>query len=94
MSQIFALLLKHPQILVTESIQNLLGAVRFLFEIGMKTGIIAAIVEKQVDVFGSHSLKGSKTVKRNLKVNQDALCQIIKNDPLKLITLASKSDTT
>jgi hypothetical protein len=51
---------------------------------------LASIISNHIQLLGSCTLKGPKTVCRDLKVGRDGLCQIIKEDPLKLFNLASK----
>lgn len=92
MSQIYSLFSQHPQILSPKRAKNLLQTTCFLYEIGMATGDIADIIASNIQLLGSHSLRQPKTVMRNLKVDKDSLCQIIKEDPLKLLNLAAKSN--
>ncbi|KAG4182927.1 hypothetical protein ERO13_A09G076700v2, partial [Gossypium hirsutum] len=63
----------------------------FLFDIAMQTEDIVHIVSTRMELMGSYSLKGPKTVCRELNVKRDELCQIIKEDPLKWFDVASKS---
>uniref|UniRef100_A0A2N9I168 V-ATPase proteolipid subunit C-like domain-containing protein n=1 Tax=Fagus sylvatica TaxID=28930 RepID=A0A2N9I168_FAGSY len=69
----------------------LLFEVDFLLEIEMGTEYIASIISNHIQLLGSCTLKGPKTVCKDLKVGRDGLCQIIKEDPKKLFNLASKS---
>ncbi|XP_031280770.1 transcription termination factor MTEF18, mitochondrial-like [Pistacia vera] len=91
MNEIYCLFMQKPQLLSGKCTKNLLQAVGFLVEIGMRMENIANIVSKHAELMGSCSLKGPKTVCSSLKVNRDGLCQIIKDDPLKLFHLASKT---
>ncbi|GMN60295.1 hypothetical protein TIFTF001_029391 [Ficus carica] len=81
---------QNPKVLSSKCLKNLLQAVDFLFDIGMPVEDIAEIVSKHMVSLGSSSLKGPRTVCKELKVQRDRLCQIIKADPLKVFRLASK----
>lgn len=94
MSEVYALILQNPQILSAKSAKNLCKAVYFLFGIGMDTKAIAKIVTTQMHSLGSHPLKGPQTVLKSLKVDRGTLCKIIEEDPSKLISLASKVNTS
>uniref|UniRef100_A0A2N9ISM1 Transcription termination factor MTEF18, mitochondrial-like n=1 Tax=Fagus sylvatica TaxID=28930 RepID=A0A2N9ISM1_FAGSY len=91
MNEIYSLFIQNPNILSVKCIKNLLRAVDFLLEIEMGTEYIASIISNHIQLLGSCTLKGPKTVCKELKVGRDGLCQIIKEDPLKLFNLASKS---
>ncbi|XP_057511844.1 transcription termination factor MTEF18, mitochondrial [Actinidia eriantha] len=92
MNEIYLLFLQNPQILSAKCAKNLWKATCFLFEIGMEAGDIGNIVSTNMRLLGSHSLKRPRTVLKTLMVEKDSLCQIIKDDPLKLLSLASNSD--
>lgn len=89
---VYSLFLKNPQILSFKCAKNFWKAVHFLFEIRMKPDNIAKIVCSHMNLLISHSLKGPKTVLKNFSGDRHALRQTIENDPLKLFSLASKSD--
>lgn len=91
MNGICTMFTHNPQILSCKSVKNLLHAVNFLLEIGMGIEDIASIICTHIRLLGLLTLKGPKTVCRDLKVRRDVLCEIIKEDPLKLFALASKS---
>ncbi|KAF8395900.1 hypothetical protein HHK36_019855 [Tetracentron sinense] len=91
MSEILSLFLQHPQILAGKFAINLWRALHFLSEIRMETKEIANIVRTHTHLLCSCSLKGPRTVLKNLKVGRDKFCQIIKEDPHKLFSLALKS---
>ncbi|KAK2983954.1 hypothetical protein RJ640_009677 [Escallonia rubra] len=91
MNQVYALFLKNPQALSEKFAKNLWKAVYFLFEIGMDTAVIANIVTAHMQLLGLHTLKGPRTVWQSLEVDRYTLRQIIQEDPLKLISLASKN---
>ncbi|XP_010092645.2 transcription termination factor MTEF18, mitochondrial [Morus notabilis] len=90
MNEICFMFKQNPKILSRKFSQNLLQAVDFLFGIGMPIEDIADIVSKHIEFLGSSTLKGPKTVCKELKVRRDHLCQIIKEDPLGVLWLASK----
>ncbi|KAJ4702578.1 putative Mitochondrial transcription termination factor family protein [Melia azedarach] len=91
MNEVYSLFTENPQLLSAKCVKNLLKAVGFLVDIGMGIKDIANIVSKHAEHMGSCSLKGPKTVCRELKVGRDGLCQIIKDKPLQLFHLVSKT---
>lgn len=92
MNEVYSLFSQNPQILSSKFVKNLLQAVGFLIEIGMGMKDISNMVLMHAELMGSCSLKGPKTVCSKLKVGRESLCQIIKDDPLKLFHLASKTE--
>lgn len=90
MNVIYSSFMQNPCILSNKCEKNLLRALDVLYNIGMRSEDIAHIVSNHMQLLSSHPLKGSKTVCGELQVGQADLCQIIKDDPLKLISLASK----
>lgn len=91
MNEIYSLFIHNPEILSGKCVKNLLRAVNFLLEIGLGTEDIANIISTHIQLLGSCTLKGPKTMCKELKVGRDGLCQIMKEDSLKLLSLASKS---
>nr|XP_016505726.1 PREDICTED: uncharacterized protein LOC107823561 [Nicotiana tabacum] len=91
MNDIYSLFCQNPNILSLKCAKNLWQALYFLLEIGLETEIIANIVSTHIQLLGSHSLKGPKTVLRCFKGDKCRLCETIKEDPLNLFRLASKS---
>ncbi|EOY27493.1 Mitochondrial transcription termination factor family protein, putative [Theobroma cacao] len=91
MNEVHSLFMQNPHILSVKCTKNLFKALDFLFDIAMDTEDIAHIVSRHVELMGSCSLKGPKTVCRELNVEKEELCLIIKEDPLKWFSLASKS---
>ncbi|KAK9267230.1 hypothetical protein L1049_009652 [Liquidambar formosana] len=91
MDEVSSLFFQNPQILSGKCAKNLEQAVCFLFEIGMEVEDIANIVSSHMQFLSSYSLKAPRSVLRSLKIGRDSLCQIIKDDPLKLLSLASRS---
>ncbi|KAI3927326.1 hypothetical protein MKW98_008028 [Papaver atlanticum] len=92
---ILSLFLQHPQILAGNFAKNLWGALHFLSEIKMETEDIAMIIRSHAHILGCCCLKKKpRTVLSNLKVGPDKLCEIIKEDPPMLVTLAGKKKTS
>ncbi|KAL5840595.1 hypothetical protein ACOSQ3_013263 [Xanthoceras sorbifolium] len=91
MNEVYSIFMQNPQILSGKCANNLLQAVGFLVEIGMRMEDITKTVSAHVELLGLCPLKAPKTVCSELKVERDGLCQIIKDDPLKLFHLASKT---
>lgn len=91
MDEAYSMFKQNPEILSGKYIKNILKAVDFLFDIGLGTEDIACIVTHNMMLLGSSSLKGPKTVCKEHKVGKEGLCLIIRDDPSKLFTLASKS---
>ncbi|PON62041.1 Mitochodrial transcription termination factor [Trema orientale] len=90
MNEVCILFKQNSKIFSRKCSRNLLRAVDFLLEIGMPTEDIGEIVANHMEFLGSSTLKGPKTVRRELKVRNDGLCQLIKEDPLKVLRLATK----
>ncbi|KAK5803345.1 hypothetical protein PVK06_030990 [Gossypium arboreum] len=91
MNEVYSLFMQNPHILSVKCTKNFFKALDFLFDIAMQTEDIVHIVSTRMELMGSYSLKGPKTVCRELNVKRDELCQIIKEDPLKWFDVASKS---
>lgn len=87
---IYSSFVEYPHILSNKCVKNLLGVIGFLHTIGMDSDGISDILSNHVLLLSSHPLKGPKAVRLRLKVRKTDLCQIIRDDPLKLISLASK----
>ncbi|KAL9147830.1 hypothetical protein ABFS82_12G001200 [Erythranthe guttata] len=90
MYEVYGLVLKNPQILSPKSAKNFWKALHFLFEIGMETENIAQILSSHIEILGSHSLKGPKTVLRKFSGDKHSLCETIKKDPSAFFNLAFK----
>eukprot|EP00268_Persea_americana_P058214 TRINITY_DN7023_c0_g1_i4.p1 TRINITY_DN7023_c0_g1~~TRINITY_DN7023_c0_g1_i4.p1 ORF type:complete len:600 (-),score=86.75 TRINITY_DN7023_c0_g1_i4:663-2462(-) len=90
---ILALILKYPRVLAGDLSKNLWQAIHFMSELGMETEDIAKIVQTHPQALGScSSLKKPKTVLSEVKVGWKRLCDMIKEDPLYLSSLASQSN--
>ncbi|RDY10399.1 Transcription termination factor MTEF18, mitochondrial, partial [Mucuna pruriens] len=89
-NMIYSSFIEYPHILSNKCAKNLLGVISFLCFIGMDIDDISHILSNHMHLLSSHPLKGPKAVCLQLKIRKTDLCQIIKNDPLKLISLASK----
>ncbi|CAJ1971103.1 unnamed protein product [Sphenostylis stenocarpa] len=81
---------EYPHVLPNKCAKNLLGVIGFLHYVGMNMDDISCILSNHMQLLSSHPLKGPKAVCLQLKIRKTDLCQIIKDDPLKLISLASK----
>ncbi|KAL0292563.1 UNVERIFIED_CONTAM: O-fucosyltransferase 23 [Sesamum calycinum] len=92
MNEVYALVLKNPQILSPKCSKNFWKALHFLFEIEMEPDNIVQILSIHLEILGSHSLKGPKTVLRNFNGDKHSLCESIKNDPSTFFNLAFKSN--
>ncbi|KAE8734225.1 protein PHR1-LIKE 1-like [Hibiscus syriacus] len=92
MNKVYSLFMLNPHILSVNGTKNLCKALDFLFDIAMQSEDITCIVSAHMELMGLYSLKGPKTVCRELNVKKDELCQIIKANPIKWFTLASKSE--
>ncbi|CAN4081891.1 unnamed protein product [Withania somnifera] len=91
MDDVYSLFYQNPNILSLKCAKNLWHALYFLLEIGLETKNIANIVSTHIQLLGSNSLKGPKTVLKDFKGDKCRLCQTIKDDSLNLFRLASKS---
>ncbi|PHU25726.1 hypothetical protein BC332_04058 [Capsicum chinense] len=91
MNDVYSLFCQNPNILSLKCAKNLWHALYFLLEIGLEIDNISNIVSAHIQLLGSHSLKGPKTVLRGFKGDKCRLCQTVKDDPLNLFRLASKS---
>ncbi|KAJ4971272.1 hypothetical protein NE237_004371 [Protea cynaroides] len=91
MEELLFLLQQHPRILAGNFASNLCEAVQFMSEIGMKAEDIGKIVRTNTQLLGSYPLLKPRTVLKRLKINPDKLCEVIKDDPQKMISLASQS---
>ncbi|MCL7045162.1 hypothetical protein MKW94_016407 [Papaver nudicaule] len=88
---ILSLFLRHPRILAGNFAKNLWVALHFLSEIKMETEDMAMIMRTHAHILGCCCLKKKpRTVLSDLRVGPDELCEIIKEDPQKLVTLAGK----
>ncbi|KAJ1389009.1 Transcription termination factor, mitochondrial/chloroplastic [Sesbania bispinosa] len=90
MNVICSYFIKYPYIMSSKSAKNLIRVIGFLYIIGMGKDDIANILSNHMHLLCKHSWKGHKTVCEELNIGKADLCQIIKDDPLKLISLASK----
>ncbi|KAJ4969422.1 hypothetical protein NE237_016123 [Protea cynaroides] len=91
MEELLFLLQQHPRILAGNFASNLCEAVQFMSEIGMEAEDIVKIVRTNTRILGSYPLLKPRTVLKRLKINPDKLCEVIKDDPQKFISIASQS---
>ncbi|XP_024198789.1 transcription termination factor MTEF18, mitochondrial isoform X2 [Rosa chinensis] len=91
MNEVYSLFMQYPQVLSVKCTRYLLQAIDYLIEVGMATDEIADVVANDMEFLSSSRLKRPNTVCRELKVGRDGLLQIIREDPSKVLRLASKS---
>ncbi|KAI5664449.1 hypothetical protein M9H77_23772 [Catharanthus roseus] len=91
MKEVYSLFRRFPEILDPKSVKNLCNALYFLFEIGMEGEYVAKIVNNHFQLLGLHTLKGPRTVLRNFNGDRQRLCEVIKENPVNLFILGSKS---
>lgn len=91
MNNIYSFIEQNPQIISVKQVKNVLRATDFLFEIRMEIEDIADIVSNHIGALSSCSLRGVRTVCKDLGVEKNGLSKIIKEDPLKFLRIASKS---
>lgn len=94
LNDIFSLIMQNPQILAGKCAKNLWQAVRFLSKIGTEIGDMTKIIATHTRLLASHSWKAPGTIMKEMEFKKDHLQQILKEDPLKLISLASKCKTS
>ncbi|XP_050214604.1 transcription termination factor MTEF18, mitochondrial [Mercurialis annua] len=92
MSQVYTLFISNPQILSPKCEKNLLQALDFLLYIGLGKQDIANIICNHMELLCSCTMKGPKTVCKELDIKKESLCQTIRQDPIKFFTLACKSN--
>ncbi|KAG4953215.1 hypothetical protein GYH30_039063 [Glycine max] len=92
MNVVYSYFVEYPNILLNKCANDMLRVIDFLGAIGMGKDDITHILSKYMHLLITRSLKGHKTVCQELKVGKADLYQIIKDDPLKLISLASKQE--
>ncbi|KAK2377330.1 transcription termination factor MTEF18, mitochondrial [Trifolium repens] len=83
---------EHPDMLSSKCVQNLTTVVVFLYNIRMELDDIEHVLTNYMHILSKYSIKGHTTVCKELGVGKADLCRIIKDDPLELISLASKSE--
>ncbi|PNX83275.1 hypothetical protein L195_g039315, partial [Trifolium pratense] len=81
---------EHPDLLSRKSVNNLIAVIAFLYNIRMEQDDMEHVLTNYMHILSKHSIKGHRTVCKELRVGKADLCRIIKDDPLELISLASK----
>jgi hypothetical protein len=81
---------EHPDMFLIKRVKNLLTVIAFLYNIRMVQDDIEHVLTNYMHILSKHSIKGHRTVCKELGVGKADLCRIIKNNPLELINLASK----
>ncbi|MED6112676.1 hypothetical protein PIB30_063740, partial [Stylosanthes scabra] len=87
----YSYFMEYPHILLNKCAKNLLRVIDILCAFGMETDEIARILSNYMHLFSTYSFKGPRTVCSELKVEKAELLRIVKDDPLKLISVASSS---
>ncbi|CAA7057343.1 unnamed protein product [Microthlaspi erraticum] len=91
MNEIDRLVVDHPEMLLEKSLQRVLEVLKFFIRIRMDKQFIVGFVKGYMKLICSSSpLLGSKAVLNRLKIGREELCRIIKEEPLRLFSLASK----
>ncbi|GAU18202.1 hypothetical protein TSUD_249030 [Trifolium subterraneum] len=83
---------EHPDMLSSERVENLMTVIAFLYNIRMEQDDIEHVLTNYMHILSKHSIKGQRTVCMELRIGKADLCRIIKDDPLELICLASKTE--
>ncbi|CAH8333537.1 unnamed protein product [Eruca vesicaria subsp. sativa] len=91
MKEIDKLVIDHPEMLLEKSAKSILAALKYMIQIKMEKQFIVSILRNHMKLICSSSLLGPKAVCSKLKIGREELHQIIKEDPLKLFSLASKT---
>lgn len=91
MDEAYSLFIQNPKLLSVKCINNLLRALDIMFTVGMEVEDVARITTDHIELMSTCSLKGPKTMSKELKVKIKDLCQVIKKDPLEFFKLASKT---
>lgn len=91
MNELYSLFVQNPQILSAKCEKNLLRTLDILLYFGMGAEEIANLVSNHMELLCSCSLKGPKTICKDLNIKKDSLSEIIRHDPIKFFSLASKS---
>lgn len=92
MNAICSCFVEYPYMMSNRCAENLLRVIGFLYNVGIREDDIAYVLSNYMHLLSKHSVKGHKTVCKELGVGKADLYQIIKDDPLKLISLASKPE--
>ncbi|KAI5433793.1 uncharacterized protein LOC127118041 isoform X2 [Lathyrus oleraceus] len=79
---------EHPDMLSSPRMENLMLVIAFLYNIRMEQDAIAHVLYNHMHILNRHSIKGYKTVSKELGVGKASLCQMIQDDPLEFFGLA------
>ncbi|XP_009101625.1 transcription termination factor MTEF18, mitochondrial isoform X1 [Brassica rapa] len=91
MNEIDKLVRDHPEMLLEKSAKSILAALKYMMRIRMEKEFIVSILQQHMKLICSSSLLGPKAVCSKLKIGREELHRIIKEEPLKLFSLASKT---
>ncbi|ESQ55398.1 hypothetical protein EUTSA_v10024740mg [Eutrema salsugineum] len=88
-NEIYRLFIDNPEMLSDKCVKNIRKTLDFLVAIRMETQFIRKTLLSHMELIGTCSLQAPRTACNSLNVSQDELCQILKEDPLRLFTLVS-----
>ncbi|KAG7536371.1 Transcription termination factor mitochondrial/chloroplastic [Arabidopsis suecica] len=94
MNEIDNLVTNNPEMLLEKSVKRIIEALKFLKRIKMEKQFIVRFLLCYMKLICSSSLLGPRAVWNRLKIGRDQLCQIIKEEPLRLFSLASKTNNS
>ncbi|CAN7109257.1 unnamed protein product [Brassica rapa subsp. narinosa] len=87
--EIYSLFIDNPEMLSDKCVKNIRKTLDFLIGIRMETHFIRKILLSHTELIGSCSLQAPRTVCVSLNVSQDELCQMLKNEPLRLFSFVT-----
>ncbi|EOA15133.1 hypothetical protein CARUB_v10028508mg [Capsella rubella] len=90
MNEIDKLVIDNPEMLLEKSVKRIMEALKFLRCIKMEKQFIVSFLLCHMKLICSSSILGPRAVWNRSKIGRDELCRIIKGEPLKLFSLASK----
>ncbi|VVB07988.1 unnamed protein product [Arabis nemorensis] len=90
MKEIDKLVIDHPEMLLDKSVKRILEALNLMMRIRLEKQFIVMILRQHMKLICSSSLVGPRAVLTRLNIGRDELCRIIKEEPLRLFSLASK----
>ncbi|VYS69341.1 unnamed protein product [Arabidopsis thaliana] len=92
MNEIDKLVIDNPEVLLEKSVKRILEALKFLKCIRMEKQFIVRFLLCHMKLICSSSFLGPRAVWNRFKIGRDELCQIIKEEPLRLFSIASKTN--
>ncbi|AED95206.1 mitochondrial transcription termination factor-related / mTERF-like protein [Arabidopsis thaliana] len=92
MNEIDKLLIDNSEMLLEKSVKRILEALKFLKCIRIEKQFVVRFLQCHMKHICSSSLLVPRAVWNRLKIRRDELCQIIKEEPLRLFSIASKTN--